>query len=103
MVKNLNPGPPESFSGVAQRPAAKSATLPAQSARLSPGLVVSKEILRTALALTLTALPVRRYFWPTVPEILNASALLAPTSATTEAQTTAARVVRFNIFRFPPN
>ena len=44
-AEDRNPGPPESFSCFAQTPAAKSEALPAQRARLSPGEVVSKEIL----------------------------------------------------------
>jgi len=68
--------------------------LPAQSDRLSPALVVSN-IFRTAFAVTLTALPVNRYFWLlTVPLMVNAPAFLAPASATTVAQASTAICIR---------
>src|SRR5260370_32097143 len=101
MVKNLNSGPPESFSCVAHFAATKSATPPAQSARFSPAVTVSKDILKTALVVTLTALPVSRYFapgpGPTVPVMVNACAFPALANISAAAQTAVANNFRFNI------
>src|SRR5215467_5380281 len=88
IVKNVNPGPPESFSCVAQRRAAKSAMLPAQSDRLLPGVIVSKDILKTAFVVTSTGLPVSRYFSErTVPVMVIAWAFAVLANTRAVAQT----------------
>src|SRR5262249_25064415 len=101
IVRNLNPGPPESFSCVAHFPAEKSATVPAQSARFSPAVSVSNDILKTVLVVTLMALPVSRYFalgpGPTVPVMVNARAFSATAHIRAAAQAAVANNFRLNM------
>src|SRR5208282_1519601 len=76
IVRNRNPGPPESDSCVPPLPDSKLAIVPANRARFVPDVLFSKAILRTALAVVSTGMPVTRYFplLPTVPVIVIMSA-----------------------------
>src|SRR5262249_53535459 len=77
IVRNRNPGPPESESSIPPVPVSKLATVPANRPRLVPAVLSSNAIFRTALAVVSTGIPVTRYFplLPTVPVmvIMNAS------------------------------
>ena len=72
MVKNRNPGPPESDSRSPTVPAANIASVPAHNSRLAPLVLFSKVIFRRAEVVVSTGIPVTRYFplLPTVPVIV---------------------------------
>src|SRR5215467_13588130 len=76
IVRNRNPGPPESDSCIPPLPDSKLAVVPANKARLVPDVLFSNTIFRTALAVVSTGIPVTRYFplLPTVPVMVIMSA-----------------------------
>src|SRR5579872_690061 len=75
IVRNWNPGPPESDSVIPAVPALKSASDPAHRDRLVPAVLFSNANFRTAWVAVSTGIPVTRYLpsAPTVPVIVNIS------------------------------
>ena len=72
IVRNRNPGPPESDSCIPPLPDSKLAVVPENRPRLVPDVLFSETIFRTAFAVVSTGIPVTRYFplLPTVPVIV---------------------------------
>src|ERR1700722_71578 len=73
IVKNINPGPPESDIRNPPVPAANSASVPANNARFVPDVRFSNISFNTVCVFVSTAIPVTRYFplLPTVPVKVN--------------------------------
>jgi hypothetical protein len=88
MVRNVNPGPPESESCKAQWFEAKCATVPAHRAKFVPAMLFPNEIFSTVAVVVVTGAPVTKNFpvAPTVPVMVVAAKAL-PVEAAKSAST----------------